>query len=195
MNAGATKSVRDYSIKIVECASLVFPLLHNIVFFFFSSRRRHTSFDCAWSSDVCSSDLRSCCPAGTKLNAYFRFGFQSGLLNFLHHSQPVISRQRDKSARYFDDVEADFFTLRDIAVYGVRPLREDMFDKPTRGYQHMVFVALRNQFFQYISGHQAKRSACELQSVHIGPQDRKSTRLNSSHSQISYAVFCLKKKK
>src|SRR5438309_8037565 len=26
------------------------------------------------------------------------------------------------------------------------------------------------------------------------PQDRKSTRLNSSHSSISYAVFCLKKK-
>src|SRR2546430_11779793 len=38
----------------------------------------------------------------------------------------------------------------------------------------------------------------ELQPVafldHGGP-DRKSTRLNSSHSQISYAVFCLKKKK
>src|SRR5688572_30911155 len=31
-------------------------------------------------------------------------------------------------------------------------------------------------------------------SVFCGP-DRKSTRLNSSHSQISYAVFCLKKKK
>src|SRR2546427_5515099 len=29
----------------------------------------------------------------------------------------------------------------------------------------------------------------------IEPADRKSTRLNSSHSQISYAVFCLKKKK
>src|SRR2546430_17701385 len=28
-----------------------------------------------------------------------------------------------------------------------------------------------------------------------GAEDRKSTRLNSSHSQISYAVFCLKKKK
>src|SRR2546427_9064695 len=27
------------------------------------------------------------------------------------------------------------------------------------------------------------------------PGDRKSTRLNSGHSQISYAVFCLKKKK
>src|SRR2546430_14293835 len=29
------------------------------VFFFFSSRRRHTRFDCDWSSDVCSSDLVS----------------------------------------------------------------------------------------------------------------------------------------
>src|SRR5690242_21418653 len=29
----------------------------------------------------------------------------------------------------------------------------------------------------------------------VGPQDRKSTRLNSSHMSISYAVFCLKKKK
>src|SRR2546430_13400897 len=29
----------------------------------------------------------------------------------------------------------------------------------------------------------------------LAARDRKSTRLNSSHSQISYAVFCLKKKK
>src|SRR5947207_4224100 len=29
----------------------------------------------------------------------------------------------------------------------------------------------------------------------LSPQDRKSTRLNSSHTVISYAVFCLKKKK
>src|SRR3712207_6890757 len=28
----------------------------------------------------------------------------------------------------------------------------------------------------------------------VPPQDRKSTRLNSSHANISYAVFCLKKK-
>src|SRR3712207_4092804 len=31
--------------------------------------------------------------------------------------------------------------------------------------------------------------------VSISPVDRKSTRLNSSHANISYAVFCLKKKK
>src|SRR2546430_12924781 len=28
-----------------------------LIVFFFSSRRRHTRFDCDWSSDVCSSDL------------------------------------------------------------------------------------------------------------------------------------------
>src|SRR3712207_7738257 len=34
-----------------------------------------------------------------------------------------------------------------------------------------------------------------LDDVGLAPQDRKSTRLNSSHANISYAVFCLKKKK
>src|SRR5205809_7928093 len=34
-----------------------------------------------------------------------------------------------------------------------------------------------------------------LQAVAAGMIDRKSTRLNSSHGYISYAVFCLKKKK
>src|SRR5256886_11511988 len=41
--------------------------------------------------------------------------------------------------------------------------------------------------------------ACSLRAARaaqvLDDQDRKSTRLNSSHSQISYAVFCLKKKK
>src|SRR2546430_5584166 len=40
---------------------------------------------------------------------------------------------------------------------------------------------------------QQHRSRRRLQDE--GEGDRKSTRLNSSHSQISYAVFCLKKKK
>src|SRR5205085_3066818 len=33
--------------------------MFSFIFFFFSSRRRHTRFDCDWSSDVCSSDLFS----------------------------------------------------------------------------------------------------------------------------------------
>src|SRR2546430_12994392 len=35
----------------------------------------------------------------------------------------------------------------------------------------------------------------ELLATYRAQENRKSTRLNSSHSQISYAVFCLKKKK
>src|SRR2546430_4168745 len=43
-------------------------------------------------------------------------------------------------------------------------------------------------------GHQQRREPGA--EAELGPVlDRKSTRLNSSHSQISYAVFCLKKKK
>src|SRR3712207_8138371 len=37
--------------------------------------------------------------------------------------------------------------------------------------------------------------AAEVQLDQLVEQDRKSTRLNSSHANISYAVFCLKKKK
>src|SRR5258707_7325986 len=43
----------------------------------------------------------------------------------------------------------------------------------------------------------SRRSAPVLvdETNHVGVRDRKSTRLNSSHANISYAVFCLKKKK
>src|SRR2546427_4354511 len=40
-----------------------------------------------------------------------------------------------------------------------------------------------------------KVAARRVLEAHSDSKDRKSTRLNSSHSQISYAVFCLKKKK
>src|SRR2546427_7028351 len=95
-----------------------------MLFFFFSSRRRHTRFDCDWSSDVCSSDLTS------------------------RASCLLIDRERRRH--------------RDAALVrqrvGVRP-----------------------------------ESHVEAEAAETHP-DRKSTRLNSSHSQISYAVFCLKKK-
>src|SRR5690348_17674991 len=42
------------------------------------------------------------------------------------------------------------------------------------------------------TGHRIPRHA--LPSGRVDRQDRKSTRLNSSHPSISYAVFCLKKK-
>src|SRR5256885_11701056 len=44
-------------------------------------------------------------------------------------------------------------------------------------------------------GDRRTRTAAGVQRDGDGPPDRKSTRLNSSHLVISYAVFCLKKKK
>src|SRR2546430_11462320 len=49
---------------------------------------------------------------------------------------------------------------------------------------------------QGIAGLQRQRPAVTgRRCIEPSELDRKSTRLNSSHSQISYAVFCLKKKK
>src|SRR5438874_11621530 len=49
----------------------------------------------------------------------------------------------------------------------------------------------------HLRTHRARRPLIDLDvhRVDQGPPDRKSTRLNSSHVEISYAVFCLKKKK
>src|SRR2546429_7020116 len=85
------------------------------LFFFFSSRRRHTRCSRDWSSDVCSSDLK---------------------------------HKRDTE---------DNWTA-------VRPRHASQYNAGR--------------------GHPRREGA-----------DRKSTRLNSSHGYISYAVFCLKKKK
>src|SRR2546430_11788055 len=52
------------------------------LFFFFSSRRRHTRFDCDWSSDVCSSDLSTVLLAmqGAALTfAQIRLGLADGM--------------------------------------------------------------------------------------------------------------------
>src|SRR5688572_31272552 len=58
-------------------------------------------------------------------------------------------------------------------------------------------VAQRRREWRHAGLADAARMHIErvLDDMHAGLGDRKSTRLNSSHSQISYAVFCLKKKK
>src|SRR5256886_8622759 len=110
-----------------------FPLPDLTSHFFFSSRRRHTRFDCDWSSDVCSSDLTP-------------------------FARIVLS------AAVLEDVLLYAVLAVTLGLVGNRP--DDIVGLPA------------------------------LLSLQRNPamRDRKSTRLNSSHSQISYAVFCLKKK-
>src|SRR2546430_2877608 len=81
-----------------------------------------------------------------------------------------------------------------------RPPRSTLFPYTTLFRSRLVLAAylnrvLRNDDFDFIGG--SRRTG--FQTIGSGTAgwrlDRKSTRLNSSHSQISYAVFCLKKKK
>src|SRR5688572_31125384 len=57
-------------------------------------------------------------------------------------------------------------------------------------------VSLEHMLHALIEDPQAREilTRCRVDLTQL-KRDRKSTRLNSSHSQISYAVFCLKKKK
>src|SRR5690625_6059966 len=48
--------------------------------------------------------------------------------------------------------------------------------------------------FDLIQGLKSDEYGMEFLIREVNPEDRKSTRLNSSHVAISYAVFCLKKK-
>src|SRR5256886_4142320 len=61
-----------------------------------------------------------------------------------------------------------------------------------------ALIAILAVFAVLLSVHimeNAEQQNCLAMLVFVRQLDRKSTRLNSSHSQISYAVFCLKKKK
>src|SRR2546427_3222909 len=68
---------------------------------------------------------------------------------------------------------------------------------------HAVAVAAALLLFHQLRHHRVGgehqagygRGVLQRRASDLGRVDRKSTRLNSSHSQISYAVFCLKKKK
>src|SRR5688572_9806841 len=72
-----------------------------------------------------------------------------------------------------------------------------------RGDMHYIMITL-NSFFTTIITQKLPYKATDFTPVAnlaldpfylwVNEEDRKSTRLNSSHSQISYAVFCLKKK-
>src|SRR5256886_4783490 len=117
--------------------------------FFFSSRRRHTRFDCDWSSDVCSSDLK-------------------GMAATMGYARVTDLAHRAEN-------------LLDLVRRGGRPATDDLLQLLFRARDALE--------------HAVELSVVEREDEIDVAEDRKSTRLNSSHSQISYAVFCLKKKK
>src|SRR2546427_11862930 len=77
--------------------------------------------------------------------------------------------------------------MRSPKMLAQRKLSRRPFERKTSAAHHASPHGDLNQAPRIHLGHSAD-------SVRGMPLDRKSTRLNSSHSQISYAVFCLKKK-
>src|SRR2546428_2057287 len=69
------------------------------------------------------------------------------------------------------------------------PQVTDRFYRATEGPQGVIVFPFEDSL-HYLQG---KRLSV-MKGILERKQDRKSTRLNSSHDQISYAVFCLKKK-
>src|SRR2546430_17634320 len=70
--------------------------------FFFSSRRRHTRFDCDWSSDVCSSDLPMV--VAYRVSAPTAFLLRTmGLVKVRYFSQPNLLAGRRLVPEFFQE--------------------------------------------------------------------------------------------
>src|SRR5438270_13942090 len=78
----------------------------NSCFFFFSSRRRHTRFDCDWSSDVCSSDLSQTLSGRT---------FIPQILASTASEQDIAAAQEEIHTLLLESHKADDFTVKNQA--------------------------------------------------------------------------------
>src|SRR5256885_10911471 len=79
-----------------------------------------------------------------------------------------------------------------------RPPRSTLFPYTTlfrSGEEARGLLGVRSRVPPADRGVDPQRRAADRRRGPLGSRDRKSTRLNSSHLVISYAVFCLKKKK
>src|SRR3712207_6872121 len=65
--------------------------------------------------------------------------------------------------------------------------------RAAKPYRDRIMDFLEDRFLPGLSSHLVTERMIDPR--HFRDTDRKSTRLNSSHANISYAVFCLKKKK
>src|SRR5256884_2146526 len=88
--------------------------------------------------------------------------------------------------------------IRDVAVTGVQTCALPIsIGGPLvlQRYSPRQAVCLRRRNWLESRGPPQSGRIRSTRALRLGLQDRKSTRLNSSHGYISYAVFCLKKKK
>src|SRR3989449_4979193 len=85
--------------------------------------------------------------------------------------------------------------IRDVAVTGVQTCALPILDEPMYLKTQATRISIFMSVFDVHVNRYPATGTVELVRYNPGRLDRKSTRLNSSHGYISYAVFCLKKKK
>src|SRR2546430_2861730 len=168
-----------------------------VYFFFFSSRRRHTRFDCDWSSDVCSSDLN--------LYPYVYYSTIDGFWGAVHYGRysPVgaVERPEDNLASLSFDGGASTQGSYVILADARAPAWWEGWRVGLR-----VTAARANRLGYYGIGNDAAYSRDSLTAAGGGPYfypgrrkhgaaratpDRESTPLDSRHQQNSYCVLCL----
>src|SRR3712207_4339482 len=176
----------------------------------FSNRRQHTRYWRDWSSDVCSSDLHVEPPEARRVGdrRHERFGVAFGGGEALVFGVPQgLEKVLGARVRRLGALLEELLLRLHELVLGER-VEDDAYDearhrgdaherdkdpgpKARRG-QQAPSLALARYVALPLSGPggpvtHARHGLYDL-------RDRKSTRLNSSHANISYDVFCLKKK-
>src|SRR2546430_2805236 len=110
----------------------------------------------------------------------------------LHHPSPTFTNLHRPPVADIHTEYVKFPSGRDtITAYLAYPERKD--PAPVVVVIHEIFGM--SDFIRQTTEQLAKDGFVAIAPDLLSRRDRKSTRLNSSHSQISYAVFCLKKKK
>src|SRR2546429_5076068 len=190
--------------------------------FFFSSRRRHTRCSRDWSSDVCSSDLIAVRDASEVVVWLLPIDHPGTVGSVSEHSdkkwrvvqknksfQPHLTVVRVGSVVDFPNRDPFFhnvFSLFDgkrfdLGLYEAGATNSVRFDHAGVSFlfcnihpeMSAAVIALDTPYYAVTD----KSGGLAIPNVTDGKydvQDRKSTRLNSSHGYISYAVFCLKTK-
>src|SRR5260221_4732465 len=140
------------------------------------------------------------------INAFnARLGYVSTALAQLDRKQDIIEskleKKLDEQDKALDDikaVQARAPTRADLAELQAQQMRRETYEVA-----HQALISQIASILADVIGVKAEMKATEARTAKNvqtadelhRDQDRKSTRLNSSHTVISYAVFCLKKKK
>src|SRR5256886_9397945 len=166
-----------------------------LVDFFFSSRRRHTRFDCDWSS-TCALPISNSCALIERANGTAVValgggtpgvggGGATGKIYQLSDTQ-----LSDDGAAIPSYYTTHFFPERAVEQALALGAHRKLFSYLTLFVEGAGNLSLTS-FTDSSRAAQAQQPLA-LSSPALKDLDRKSTRLNSSHSQTSYAVFCLK---